>query len=314
MPMSSTARGIAFSLTSLMLLGLMPVISNLRPAGIGALPFALALSVWQVVFAFPVFALERRGPNKGIFGVRLGARQARRLIATAIVTGVLFGLSTYLYVLGVEKAGAANAAIAMQAYPIMAIAIETVFLRQKKSALELGLTLIMILALYYLGTAGTFVLSGLSPWFLLSLCVPLLWAVAHVAIRLELGRTPVTPAQVTFFRVAISTLALLAILFALDPSRFAALGVEAVLQPFSVLMGLVYYLELIAWFYAIRNIEVSFASTVTTPWPALTMVLAFFLLGDAIAPYQIGAFIVVVASIYGLTLAGLKKERQRRET
>jgi drug/metabolite transporter (DMT)-like permease len=312
MPLSSTAKGIVFSLTSLTLLGMMPVISNLRPAAIEALPFALALSVWQIVFAFPVFAIGLSGPNKGIFGVRLPRRELWRTAIVGIVTGILFGLSTYLYVLGVEKAGAANAAIAMQAYPLMAIAIEMTFLKQKKNALELKLTLIMILALYYLGTSGTWSMSGLSPWFLLTLCVPLLWAVAHVAIRLELGRTPVTPAQVTFFRVVISTLTLSAILLALDPFRFGALSLEAVLQPFSVLMGLVYYAELIAWFYAIRHIEVSFASTVTTPWPALTMVLAFFLLGDAIAPYQIGALVVVIASIYGLTLAGLRKDRTHK--
>ena len=53
MPLSSpsTARGIALALVSLALLGVMPIISNLRPSDMGPLSFAFALSVWQVVFA-----------------------------------------------------------------------------------------------------------------------------------------------------------------------------------------------------------------------------------------------------------------------
>ena len=309
---SSAAKGILFSLTCLALLGMMPVISNARPAEIGALPFAFALSVWQVVFALPVFAAELSGRNKGVFGVRLSPRERWRFPLVAVLTGAMFGLSTYLYVLGIEKAGAANGAIAMQAYPLFAIGLEALFLKQRKSAVELGLTLVLVLALYYLGTGGTLSMSGLSVWLLVILGVPLLWAIAHIIIRLEFARIPVTPAQVTFFRVVISSLVLFAFVVLVEPQSLARLTESAVLQPMSALMGLVYYLELIVWFYAIRNISVSFASTITTPWPALTMVLAVFFLGDSVAPYQIGALVVVVACIYGLTLAGLKRGRIQR--
>ncbi len=72
-------------------------------------------------------------------------------------------------------------------------------------------------------------------------------------------------------------------------------------------MGLVYFLELIVWFYAVRHIDVSLASSITTPWPALTMMLAVPFLGDAIETYQIVTLLIVVACIYGLTLAGIRK-------
>ena len=48
-----------------------------------------------------------------------------------------------------------------------------------------------------------------------------------------------------------------------------------------MILGLVYYLELIFWFYAVRHIDVSVASSITVPWPALTMVLAVLVLGLA---------------------------------
>ncbi|MEO1193860.1 MAG: hypothetical protein AAFY02_19045 [Pseudomonadota bacterium] len=66
---SSQAKGVALSLVCLGLLGIMPILANLRPAGMDALSFAFALSLWQVVFAAPVFALELRGGTRGIFGL-----------------------------------------------------------------------------------------------------------------------------------------------------------------------------------------------------------------------------------------------------
>lgn len=306
----SVGKGIVLSLVSLTLLGVMPIISNLRPTDIGALGFAFALSVWQVAFAAPVFGWELRRGTRGIFGIDLARRERGRMICVALFTGALFGLSTYLYVLGVEKAGAANAAIAIQAYPLFAILWESLFLKRRKTAVELALTVVLIGALYYLGTGGTFLMSSLSPWFLVSLGVPLLWSIAHVIIKEELSNTPVTPVQVTFFRVAISTLFLAVVLAVAVPSGFAS-AIGAIFHAMSALMGLVYFLELLVWFYAVRHIDVSLASSITTPWPAFTMVLAVPFLGDAIAPHQVLALAVVVACIYGLTLASLRKSRLR---
>ncbi|TNM65460.1 DMT family transporter [Aliirhizobium smilacinae] len=305
----SAAKGVILSFGSLALLGVMPVISNSRPAEIDALTFAFALSVWQTVFAAPVVALETRRGQKGIFGAIMSPREGRRVVIIGLLTGMMFGLSTYLYVLGTEMAGAANAAIALQAYPLFAILLETVFLGRRKNVLELGLTLGLCIALYYIGTGGTFRMAGISVWFLLSLGVPFLWSIAHVLIKEELARTPITPAQVTFFRVLISTIFLAMILVPATTTYGLEDVTTALLQPISILMGLVYYLELMIWFYAVRHIDVSLASSITTPWPALTMIVAAAVLGDRIEAYQIGAFVVVVICVYALSWAGLKKQK-----
>lgn len=286
----------------------MPIIANLRPGNVDALSFAFALSVWQVVFAAPLFGWELRSGTRGIFGLELSRRERRRMVLVALFTGALFGTSTYLYVLAVEKAGATNAAIAIQAYPLFAILWESLFLKRRKTLAELAVTATLVASLYYLGTGGTFRMSGLSPWFLASLGVPVLWSIAHVIIKEELSNTPVTPAQVTLFRVAISTLFLLAILAFAIPSGITS-GVGAIFETMSAIMGFVYFLELIVWFYALRHIDVSLASSITAPWPAFTMMLAVPLLGDEVAAYQVVALIVVISCIYGLTLASLRKER-----
>ena len=309
MASKGTGTGIALALVCLAILGFMPIISNSRPEAFGALGFAVFLSIWQTVFAVPLFVRELRSEDKGIFQAALSQNEKRRFIAVAVATGMMFGLSTYLYVLGVEKAGAVSAAIAIQAYPLFAILWETLFLKRRKTPVELALTAVLIGALYYLATGGTGRVDGFSPWILVALGVPFLWSIAHVIIKEELGRTPVTPAQVTFFRVVISAVFLCVVLAVLDPAVFMEAMRQPVFQLFALVMGLVYYLELIVWFHAVRYIDVSLASSITTPWPAVTMILAVVFLGDSIAPYQIGAFVLVAGCIFGLTVAGIRKER-----
>jgi drug/metabolite transporter (DMT)-like permease len=304
-----TTTGIALAFVCLCILGVMPVIANSRPADFGALGFAFLLSAWQIVFALPLFGWELCSADKGFFGARLDRCERRRALLVALLTGAMFGLSTYLYVLGVEKAGAISAAIAIQAYPLFAILWETLFLKRRKTPIELTLTTALIAALYLLGTGGSWRIEGFSPWFLLALGVPLLWSIAHVIIKEELARTPVTPAQVTFFRVLISAAFLGLVVAVAEPAILSTTLLRPDFQLFGAVMGLVYYLELIVWFHAVRHIDVSLASSITTPWPALTMVLAVLFLGDQIRAYQVVAFMIVAASIYGLLVAGLRKEK-----
>ena len=304
--------GISLALVCLFILGVMPIIANSRPDDFSALSFAFLLSVWQVVFALPLFLLELRSDDRGIFDAALDAREKRRALSVTLVTGAMFGLSTYLYVLGVEKAGAVSAAIAMQAYPLFAILWEMILVRRGKTAVELLLTATLIAALYFLGTGGVWRIEDFSPWFFVALCVPFLWSIAHVIIKEELGRTSITPAQVTFFRVLISTLFLGLVTAFVEPQAFSAFLQRIDFQLFGMVMGLVYYLELIVWFYAVRHIDVSLASSITTPWPALTMVLAVIFLGDRIQTYQIVGFLVVAGAIYGLLVTSLRNEKRQR--
>ncbi len=309
----SFGKGVAMAGSCLVILGTMPIIANSRPTDFDALSFAFFLSAWQVVFSLPLLLGELGTSTKGIFSANLPATTQRRTIFIIIATGAIFGLSTYCYVLAVEKAGAVNAAIALQAYPLFAILWESVFLKRHKSAAELALTGVLIAALTSLMTGGTFRLDGLSVWFLVAVAVPFLWSVAHVIIREVLTTTPITPAQVTSFRVVTSTVFLcLALLVHAGPDSILDTAMRIDLQKFAVLMGLVYYLELILWFYAMRHIAVSVASSITVPSPALTMVLAALVLREPVAPYQVIAFAVITAALYGLILLGNQRVRKAK--
>jgi len=308
MPPKNPNVGISLSFVCLLILGFMPVISNSRPMEFGALSFAFFLSVWQLLFSLPMLVRELRSSDKGIFRASLSTKLKQKTIATILFTGAIFGLSTYVYVLAVEKAGAISAAIAIQAYPLFAILWETLFLNRKKTALELVFTFLLLGALYYLGTNGTLRIAGFSYWFVFALGIPFLWSVAHVIIKEVLDKTPITPSQVTFFRVLVSTVFLFAVLITVSgPGGIARDFLNFNFQKFAILMGLVYYFELINWFYAVRHIDVSVASSITVPAPALTAALAVFYLGESLELYQVITLCIVIISIYGLLFAGNRK-------
>jgi drug/metabolite transporter (DMT)-like permease len=301
--------GVLLAFTSLFLLGMLPVISNGRPAGLNALNFAFYLSFWQLVCSLPLLFNEYRKNTHGIFTKQLPVRLRNRTILIILSTGLIFGLSTYVYVLSVEKAGTVSAIIAIQAYPLFAIMWESIFFHKKKTKAELLFTFLLVAGLYYLGTQGNWKIEGLSVWFLLALAVPFLWSIAHVIIKNTLDTTPITPLQVTFFRVFISAIFLLI-------TSISVNGLDTVINGMNVInfqisafsMGFVYYLELISWFYAVKHIDVSLASSITTPTPLVTMILAVLFLQESIQSFQATSLLVVIISLYGILYQAKKKQ------
>ena len=119
-------------------------------------------------------------------------------------------------------------------------------------------------------------------------------------------RRPISASnQVTASRLAISAVFLLLLQLALGESDhlLAALD-DGALQQAALLMGLAYYAELILWFHAMRHIEVSRASALTVPAPAVTLLLAVTFLGAPVEPYQVVAMAVIAAGLYGMVLSG----------
>jgi len=223
-----------------------------------------------------------------------------------LITGIIFSISTLLYVVSFEKAGTVSAAIAIQAYPLFSIFLESVFFKRKKNSGELFFTFLLIGGIYFLGTKGTWIIEGLSPWFLLALAVPILWSIAHVTIKNSLDKSPITPNQVTFIRVLISSIILFAIAASVNGVTSVFNGFTVEFQIFALLMGFVYYLELVNWFYAVKHVDVSVASSITTPTPVLTMVLAIIFLQESIEVYQLLAMGIVIFCLYGIIYSGKK--------
>lgn len=306
--MSQSPRvGILLAFACLLILGAMPILSNARPVGSDGLAFAIWLTFWQLVSSLPLLFVERRGGmRREVHPLTTGTKS--RIAGIAILTGAMFGLSTYLYVLTAEKAGAVSMVIALQAYPVMAMLIEAVFQGKRKTPAEIGFTLLMIAALIYLTTGGTFRIGNLSGWSVLALAIPLLWSIAHILIKTILETMPVSPNQVTVSRLVISGIFLLLVQALLGQTDllFAALG-DFAFQRAALVLGVAYYLELVLWFHAMRHIDVSLGSSLTVPAPVVTMLISVVLLGETVAPFQILAMAVIAFAVYGLLLAGPRR-------
>jgi drug/metabolite transporter (DMT)-like permease len=272
----------------------------------------LYFTLWQLLFSLPAFLWERHCGEMGIFRANLPPANRQRALAVVAITSCLFALATWAYVLAFDTVGSVNAAIAIQVYPLFATGLEAAFLRRRKSLVELLFTLLIIAALFHLATGGEWRMAGVSPWFAVALAVPTLWSIAHVSLRQVLVTTPITPHQVTCLRLAVSSLCLL-------PLALAVEGVDAVMvaalhgpaQASALLMGFVYYLELVLWFYAVRHIDISVASAVIVPAPAVTLGLTVFLLGGHAQGYQLVALSLVVVGLFGLLRAASAKSPAR---
>ncbi|MFX1385538.1 MAG: DMT family transporter [Promethearchaeota archaeon] len=304
--------GVSLSFVTLILLGILPIISNSRPSTLNAFNFAFYLSFWELIFSLPLFFYELPQSSRGIFQKAIDPEIKKKTLTIMGITGIIFSIATFFYVYAFEKAGTVNAAIAIQTYPLFSILMEFVLYKKKKKSSEIIFTLILMVGIYYLGTEGTWLINGFSPWLALALIVPILWSIAHVIIKHTLDNSPITPNQVTFFRVLISSIVLFGVssLVSGISNVFDGL-INIKFQIFGFLMGLVYYLELITWFYAVKHVDVSVASSIETPNPVITMILAFFILKESIEIYQIVAMIIVFSSLYGLLWSGRVKNHNK---
>ncbi|GIF15609.1 EamA family transporter [Actinoplanes teichomyceticus] len=304
--------GAVLASACLLLLGAMPLISAGRPAGAGALAFAFLLSVWQAAFSLPLLAREWWSGERGVFGAASPERPATagagsatpaRTVLITVGTGVLFALSTWAYVLAFDTAGTTEAALALQAYPLFAAGSETMLGKRRRSRTELALIALIVVTLYHLATGGTWRPAGLSPWFAVALAVPALWSVAHIVLREVLITTSITPNQVTTSRLVVSVLVLGPLALAVEgPTALRTTLGNPGVPAAGALLGLAYYLELVLWFNAMRHIDVSLASTITVPAPAVTALLGAVLLGRPVYAYQLVSLTLIIIGLLGLLL------------
>ncbi|MCL5497682.1 DMT family transporter [Escherichia coli] len=293
---SFSLKGVFFASISLVLLGIMPVLSFSRPSGYNALLFAFWLSFWQLVCAFLQLIQESR-KDKRFFTVLSDSFRSVNLL----FTGGLFALSTWLYVLAFDKVGPVNAAIALQMYPIFSAVTEWGLYRKKKTPHEIFWMSIIVLALFHLTTNGTWMPTGDMAGFMVALAVPALWSIAHVILRETLIRTSITPSQITVTRLIITCIFLFpATLITLPEQQLLRSLFSADFQIFALTMGGCYYLELIFWFNAVRYIDVSLASTITAPSPVITMILSSLFLSEQVSSVQFYVMLLVFTSLFML--------------
>ncbi len=217
--------GVLSAFSCLGILGILPVLANARPANFDGLTFTVWLTIWQIISALPLYLRERAQGQRGLFEAAGAGRSRSWTIFVAVSTGIMFGLATYMYVVAADKAGPVSMAIVLQAYPFMTMLAEAVFLKKRKSPAELAFTALMVAALIYLTTNGTFLITDVSWWSVFALGIPLLWTVAHLMLKTQvLNRTTMTLNQVTLSRLIVSGVFLAVLCVAIGEPRQVLAG------------------------------------------------------------------------------------------
>ena len=318
----SSSRGLIFALVVLIGNGIHPIINNLRPDEFSSTIFVLQMSIWEFLCAFIVLSIQKIKKNKkkildSTDTVNKNSSQIcyskKHLIFRMLTIGLIFAIATFGYVEGLKLAGSISGSIALKISPIYAIIIGFLFLGEKINVKQILITFFMLFGIYYLGTNGTFQIDQFSIGFAILLLVPLLWTVAHAITKPLLENKILVPNQVIFIRTGIISLSFLIINLILIGWKELLLSF---LNPsflfFSFLMGFTYFFMHFSWYSSITMIDLSYASALVTPSPAVTTLLAILLKQENFYYYQLIGMIWAFIGLYGLILINKSHEKKEK--
>jgi drug/metabolite transporter (DMT)-like permease len=316
----NSSRGLIFALIVLIGNGIHPIINNLRPEEFSSTIFVLQMSIWEFLCSFIVFLIQKikkRKNLKSVVETRSVSGQIcyskKHLFFRMLIIGLIFAIATYGYVEGLKLAGSISGSIALKISPIYAIIIGFLFLREKINFKQILITFFMLFGIYYLGTNGTFLIDQFSIGFAILLVVPLLWIIAHALTKQLLENKILVPNQVIFIRTGIISLSFLIInLIVIGGNELLLSFINPSFLLFSFLMGFTYFFMHFSWYSSITSIDLSYASALVTPSPAITTLLVFLLKMEEFHYYQLIGMIWAFVGLYALILIN-KKSPEKKE-
>jgi len=206
-----------------------------------------------------------------------------KIAPSLAVMGLCSGAATIIYISALAHTTPANAAIVAQVEVIYSAAL-TAWLLGERPSLKLGLAAALVMS----GTSLVMLHDLSSPRWkgdLMILCTPWLFQVSHIAAKRlpgDLDAMTLSGGRVLYGILTMLPICLWSLAhggrWSVSP---AALG-------FLVLQGLLMSsLNFVLWYKAIRNMELSKATTFMLSYPALTLVFSWALGRDAIQGAQI---------------------------
>ena len=315
----NSSRGLIFALIVLIGNGIHPIINNLRPEEFSSTIFVLQMSIWEFLCAFIVLIIQKIKKKKNLKSVVTKSVSGqicyskKHLFFRMLTIGLIFSIATYGYVEGLKLAGSISGSIALKISPIYAIIIGFIFLGEKINFKQIFITIFMLFGIYYLGTNGTFQMDQFSIGFAILLVVPLLWIIAHALTKQLLENKIFVPNQVIFIRTGIISLSFLIInLIGSGWNELLLSFINPSFLLFSFLMGFTYFFMHFSWYSSITSIDLSYASALVTPSPAITTFFVFLLKMEEFHYYQLIGMIWAFVGLYALILIN-KKSPEKKE-
>lgn len=268
--MNPEVEGVLFATAGMFLYGIEPVVINANPSNpiaFAALSTSLAVLILWFMGGRSTLEDVRTKPGFLKYGLLMG------LFGTALA---------YLsYSFGAMMSTAINAALITRSELLWSFLLSWVFLRERIGKLHVLYGALLLLGLLLVMTQGKPVVPRIGD--VLLLLVPLFWQMAHVLAK----KTPYRPVTIATLRNTFGALFLL-------PFAFAT-GIQVSIQ--APVEGVVIALGQILWYSSIRLINLSKATLIITPAPAVAIVLGILRGQPFTAYHAVGFLLITIATV-----------------
>ena len=275
--------------------GALPILGKYGVSLVHPLFFA---SVTNLIAAFGLISFILLRKNK------INALIHRKYFFTLLLIG-FFGttIANILFFYGVRITSGINSSILLQVEPIYSLFIGYLLLNEKITLHQIISTLIIIFGTLLVIFQGTLTLNWGD---FLVLGTPLCYQIGHFFSKRLLNKNHLSPLFIAAGRTLYGGIFLLIISQLAGVHEFEKLKEPNILG-ILIFYGLVIYALTYYIFYeSIKRINLSKATAIISAYPAISILLAWFILREVPDFYQISGFIIILSGI--IYLSNLKSE------
>ncbi len=277
--MKREALGTLLAAAGALLYGLEPVVIKANPSNPISFAAFSALCASIILWLFLTASSQWRE-----------IRERPSHLKKAFLMG-LFGtaLAYISYSYGARLSTAINASLITRSEVLFSFLLSWIFLGERITKRLISYALIILSGLVLVITQGKLIEP--HPGDLLLLLVPLFWQSGHVIAK----RLPYTPYTIATLRNTFGFLILLPLAILTGP-EFPKLAIAE---------GIIIALGQVIWYKSIKLINLSKATAIITPAPAVAIAIGIAL-GESFTPYHLAGFLLITIGTLGA--AGIKSE------
>ncbi|MDK2854005.1 MAG: hypothetical protein PWQ92_899 [Thermococcaceae archaeon] len=269
--MNKETEGTLLAFLGMFLYGIEPVVIKANPTN--PLSFAAFSALIASLILWPIVLLTSRWKE---------VKENPQYIPRAFLVGVFGTALAYIaYSYGARLSTAINASLITRAEVLFSFVLAYVFLREKIAKGQIFWSLSILVGLFLVITQGKAIVPRKGD--LLLLLVPLFWQSGHVIAK----KLPYNPFLIAAFRNTFGGILLLLLAF---PS-----GLE--FSKLAVAEGIILSFGQVIWYLAIKRINLSKATAIITPAPAVAIGVAT-LLGEEFTVYHLVGFVLITIGTF----------------
>ena len=205
---------------------------------------------------------------------------------------------------GAQMTSGINTAILLQTEPIYSIFLSYFILKEKTTRRQIFATILIVLGI------ATVVYNGIFSFNLgdiLIILTPLFWQISHILAKKSIKRLGTFFIQGGRYLTAGLTMFLISII--VGTNQFNALYDITNLYSVLIIGFVVAGIGSLAWYEAIKRINLSKATAMISPYSVLSVILAWFILSEYPTVYQIIGLILVLIGMFLMTK--IKSEKRK---